>query len=144
MYYLFLWFAMIYNSFVMFYIRRTLKKLKDMNLMNNEHFYEKIKFFPLVLIIWWIVPSIHRLYMMVYREDIFILAAIHVFCESSYGFANMMLYALNPKVKKIIEKKIRGLFSKEEKKMIEDNTLDLNSANTEDLNSDNSYRKVNN
>ena len=95
-------------------IRRTLRRLEDMNIMADEHFYQKIKYFPIVLIIWWFVPSVHRLYTMIFGEEIFILAVIHVFCESSYGFVNMLLYALNPKVKRIIVKKIKNMFRKKD------------------------------
>ena len=97
---------MVYNSFLMFCIHKKLKRLK---VLNNHTFYDKIKYFPLVLTIWWTIPTIHRLYQMIYGKDNFLLAAIHVFCESSYGFVNMILYALNPKVRSIIRNKFRSL-----------------------------------
>lgn len=72
------------------------------------------------MIMWWSVPSIHRIYQFVFQDDNLILAAIHVFCESSYGFANMMLYALNPRVKSYLKAKWRSMFQQKREEIMKD------------------------
>lgn len=98
---------MIYNSIVMFKITAALKKFQGIETMENLAFINKIKYFPIVLIIWWIGPTIHRIYQMVSGEDLFLMAVLHVFCESSYGCVNTLLYAINPRIKEIILHKLK-------------------------------------
>lgn len=111
-YYIFLWFAMIYNSIVMFKITQSLKKFQGIDTMDNLAFINKIKYFPIFLIIWWIGPTIHRIYQMVSGEDLFFMAVLHVFCESSYGCVNTLLYAINPRIREIILQKFKKNYKK--------------------------------
>lgn len=59
----------------------------------------------MILIAWWSVPSIHRLYQIISGKDSEVLGSFHIFFESSYGFVNMIVYALNPKVRKILKQR---------------------------------------
>lgn len=97
----------------MFRIRKSIIKLQEANLVEKNSFYEKIKYFPFFLVVWWICPMIHRIYQLIVGEESFILAVIHIFFESSYGCINMLVYAMNPKVRIIIIKKFRIFFGSE-------------------------------
>jgi len=108
-FYGFLWLSTLYSSFVTIYIR---KQLKLLPMLDVSSFYSKIKYFPILLIIWWSPPTIDRIIQMAGTEEIFFFDVLHIFCESSYGFCNMMLYAMNPRVKNIIMNKIRRIFNK--------------------------------
>lgn len=69
-----------------------------------------------MLTIWWTPPSINRILQMIGARDdgyAFVFDVLHIFCESSYGFCNMLMYALNPKVKKIIMEKVKKIFEKD-------------------------------
>lgn len=84
-------------------------------MLNINAFYDKIKYFPFVLILWWIIPSVNRIFQMSGKK-IFILEVIHIAFESSYGFCNMMVYGLNPTVKAIIIEIFAKGFRKTKKK----------------------------
>ena len=106
-FYGFLWLSALYNLFVIFYIRSSLKKLP---MLDVESLYAKIKYYPIMMAILWTPPSINRILQMT-GNDIFMFQVLHICCECSYGFCNMMLYAINPRVKKIILNKIRKIFN---------------------------------
>ena len=138
---MFLWFAMLYNSFVMIYIRRYLNHLEQITIMKNDHFYQKIKYFPLVLTLWWTFPTIHRIYQMVYETDVFFLGAIHVFCESSYGFANMILYAMNPRIKHLISERIKQIFKRKNKEKNNEKIQEKNNEKNQEKNKEKNQEK---
>jgi len=104
-FYAFLWLMIFYNIVMALYLRR---KLKSLTMLNVNNFYEKIKYFPIMLAIWWLSPSIHRILQMLDQNSFFV-DAMHIAFKSSYGLANMLLYAFNPNVKTIILKKLRIL-----------------------------------
>lgn len=97
-FYVFCWGTFLYNSVVTLYIRKTLSKYP---MLNINTFYDKIKYFPFVLILWWIFPSVNRILQMT-GNKIFAIEVLHIAFESSYGFCNMIVYGLNPTVKAII------------------------------------------
>lgn len=129
-YYIFLWFAMFYNSVGIFKIHQSLIKLEEAKIVEKNSFYEKIKYFPCMLIIWWIFPTIHRIYQMSTGEDSFFLASMHVFCESSYGCINFLLYAMNPRVRASLVENIRRILGKEKAENMEkgDRTFLMNNS----------------
>lgn len=99
---------MAYNVGLMVYIGRSLRQMRRKKLVENIDFYNKIKYFPMILIAWWSFPSIHRLYQIISGKDSLVLGVFHIFFESSYGFVNMIVYALNPKVRGILREKFAG------------------------------------
>lgn len=105
---------MIYNSIIMFKIIKALKRVQEIDSIENLAFINKIKYFPILLIIWWIEPTIHRIYQMISGEDLFFMEVIHILFECTYGCVNTLLYAINPRIKEIILKKFRKKTEKSE------------------------------
>ena len=103
-FYIFCWLAILYNIAVTLYIRRHLQHLR---MLKVDAFYERIKYFPIMLTIFWTFPSVNRILQMAGRKA-FIPEVLHIIFESSYGFCNMMLYAMNPAVKSIIKAKVQS------------------------------------
>lgn len=111
MFYGFLWASQLYISFVTLYMRRQLKKLK---ILEVEMFYNKIKYFPIAMMIWWTPASIDRILQMIGTENLFAFDVIHIMFESSYGMCNMFIYALSPKVRTLIRRRMCKWFLKKE------------------------------
>ena len=107
------WFSIAYNIFMIIVIR---KRLNSLRILNVNCFYEKVKYFPIFLILCWIFPSINRI-LQISDKKIYWMEVLHIIFESSIGFLNMIVYALSPGVKFIIKENYRS-FSKSTEKLL--------------------------
>lgn len=86
---------MIYNSVLIFLVFRHFKRLKEVFLYNRgDHYMRKIIWYPVAMVICWLMPSLYRICQMAGKE-VFWLSLIHAFCEGINGFANTLIYAYN-------------------------------------------------
>lgn len=66
----------------------------------------KLRFYPLVLAILWIFPTINRFFPYIFDYDKEWTYIAHIFCESLLGLANLLILALNPKNKRQLPEKL--------------------------------------
>ena len=105
--FLYLWFAMIYNSLLIFLTFQYFKKYENMCLLTRyDKHLKKTIMFPVAMVILWIIPSLYRVLQMIGYEN-FAFCCIHAICEGINGFINTMIYAFSKKFRE----EIRGSFS---------------------------------
>lgn len=108
------WIAIIYNIYTLFSVARYVKtEFKDAASIN---FVNKLKFYPLILVICFTVGTIHRIWLAVEPENYKIRAA-HAFLSSLLGFLNAIVYGMSSTVRQILYKKLCCKKEEEEKSL---------------------------
>eukprot|EP01084_Bolivina_argentea_P197213 337998_1 len=87
-------YAMIFYELKQFTKTSKLKSKSD----DLLKMYQKLKYFPAILLISFAFPTIRRFYQVFEPEAPFWLGLLHTIGSGSYGFLNAVLYGINPGV----------------------------------------------
>ena len=105
----------------MLYVYRYLKKLQNFNIIKQTSLFNKLRLYPIIFAILWTFPTINRISGILFDYQANWAQVMHIVCVSLFGVINMLLYAVNPKVKKVIKELIKRIFSgKKDDNMIVD------------------------
>ncbi len=98
--YIFNWLNIIFNLFAVIksinYFRIRTFEIKERNLEETnflKNFCIVLKFFPIILIICWLPPTINRLYIFISGDENTFLYASHAFFGNLPGFLNCIVYS---------------------------------------------------
>ena len=105
-------FVLLFNACGMLYAYRYLKKLETIGVLKQQSFFNKLRLYPIIFTIIWLFPTFNRYSTLIVGYQAEWTHIMHSFFESVIGFVNMILYALNPKVKAIIKQKLKALYKK--------------------------------
>ena len=97
--FIYLWFAMIYNSVLILLVYKFFRKYnKRIPLKKYDKHLKTIISYPIAMVICWLFPSLYRIFQMAGYEA-FWASILHVICEGINGFVNTVIYAANKKFK---------------------------------------------
>lgn len=108
----------------MLYIYRYLKRLETIQIISQTSLFRKLRLYPIIMIILWAFPIINRFSFIFFGYSGNWTHIIHILCLSLIGIINTLLFALNPKVKKVIEDLKNELLSKKSK-VDEEKVIDM-------------------
>lgn len=127
-FYGFILFVMIFNCCGIFYIYRYLKRLQNFNIIKSVSLFNKLRLYPIILTILWSFPIFNRFSAWIFGYNSRWTSVMHISSVGFIGFVNMVLYSMNPKVKKVLKDyftKGREI-KKEEEQMIDMQNMEEN------------------
>lgn len=107
-FFLYLWFAMVYNSVMIFLVFRFFKSLEQALISRYDRQLQKIIWFPLAMICCWLLPSLYRILQM-FKVECFWISWLHAICEGINGFINTLIYGLNKNFKKEVRESFASI-----------------------------------
>ena len=113
-FFLYLWFAMVYNSVLIVLVFNYYRNLENMMLLSHyDRHLKKIIWFPIAMICCWILPSLYRIFQMCNYESFWV-SWLHAICEGGNGFINTLIYALNRKFRDEVRESFSSLLGREQ------------------------------
>ena len=97
--FLYLWCGLIYNSVLIFLVFRHFRTPEKVALLSRyDRHLKKIIWFPVAMLVCWVMPSVYRIFQMVGYESFWV-SWMHYMCAACNGLVNTLIYALNKQVK---------------------------------------------
>lgn len=105
-FYIPLWIVIVFNLFVYYRVYSGLAPLlsvpNDENTKGMVRVIERLKYYPMILIVCWTFATINRIYDSVHpRSPVFALVILQTMFQTLQGFFNAMVYGLTPSVRNV-------------------------------------------
>ena len=100
--FLWMWLAMVYSSILIYRVHAHYRS-RDTYLSRYDHHLKKIIWFPVAMILIWLIPSIYRI-MEMFDFEYNWLSLLHGIACAINGFINGLIYAFNKKFRDEVRK----------------------------------------
>ena len=99
---------MLYNSYMIYLVFRFFNGLEQALISRYDRHLKKIIWFPLAMIICWLIPSLYRIFQIFGLENFWV-SWLHAICEGINGLVNTLIYASNRKIRKELRESFASL-----------------------------------
>jgi len=111
-------FCIVMYSVIAYQLRKVQQAVPKEN-RKQYALYAKLKWYPMVLLIAFLFPTIRRIYQMFDDEAPFALGILHTLGAGLYGVLNAIVYGVNAVLKREIKKSLEGTIATHEMRVVE-------------------------